>query len=171
MKHLFASSLALSLAIAAAGAWGRDNHPSVDVLYERGAQEAAPNWRGLGKTHNAAVFVHHDIRKSGNAYLAVWTDHELPAPEYFQKEKAYLSTRERVLIDCKAMRIGITNIAYYAEHFGKGEIVATSKTASPDMEEVIPDSLEDQLVRTACAPKPRPKPVRKAKPAKAPAAN
>lgn len=134
---------------------------ALDELYERGQREMAPNWRGLGKTRESAVFIHQDIRKADNGTLAVWMHHELPAPGYIEKEKPYLSTRDRMLVDCKGSRTGTSDIAYYAERFGFGAVVWTVRR-KPELAEVVPDSIEELLVKVVCAPKPR-KAVKKAK--------
>jgi hypothetical protein len=135
---------------------------AVDTLYEQGRQAMAPNWRGLRKLAGEAVFIHNDVKRTAEGRLAVWTHHEFVAPEYLEKEKAYLSARERVVIDCKGERMGIADSAYYTGRFGAGAIVAKNRMASPDMTELLPDSMEAELVKTACAPKAR-APLRKTK--------
>jgi len=155
MKKFLAGAVALPFAICAmqSFAQGRTSQ-TTDSLYERGLQEMAPNWHGLGKTHDAAVFIHKQIRKTDNGMFAVWMHRELPGPGYIEKERAYLSTRDRIVVDCKNARIGATDMTYYSERFGNGAVVwATRK--KPEMIEVVPDSVEDLLVKTACTPKPR----------------
>ncbi len=164
MNRFITGSALLSLAcLAGAANVQADAGQSVDTLYEQGPRQLASSWRGLGKTHGAAVFIHNDIRKTDNARLAVWTHHELPAPEYFEKEKAYLSTRERMVVDCKNAKVGASDISYYAQRFGKGEIVGSERMKKTDVTDVVPDSIEEQLVKAVCAPKPRRAPARKAK--------
>jgi len=155
MNSLLARCIALSIAAASpysqAFAQPRDDK-TLDSLYERGQRELAPNWRGLGKTHESAVFVHQDIRKAEKGMLSVWTHHELPAAGYIDKEKAYLSTRDRVLVDCKGVRTATADIAYYAERFGYGTVVATARK-NAELAEAVPDSIEELLVKVVCAPK------------------
>lgn len=169
MNRTMITGLLLSLAAQTGplSAQGNGARP-IDDLYERGQSEMAPNWRPLAKTHAAAVFIHNDIRKADSGRLSVWTHRELPSVEYFEKEKAYLSTRERMLVDCKSARVGATDLSYYAERFAAGAIVGSSRSRNAEMADVVPDSIEDQLVRTACAPKPRKAPAPKPKAAKAP---
>jgi len=124
----------------------------VEALYERGQREMAPNWRPLGKTHEAAVFIHSDVRKAENGRVAVWMHYEMPAPEYIEKEKPYLSTRDRMIVDCKASRVGAADSTYYADRFGHGAVVWTNRRTA-EMVDVVPDSIEELLLRTACAPK------------------
>lgn len=164
MNKLFAAGVVLSLASQAGHASAQS--VSVTALYAQGERELAPNWRPIGTTANAAVFIHKDIRKVDNGYLAVWAARELASHEYVEKEKAYLSTRERVVIDCAASRIGISDRSYYAGRFGSGAIVNASRKQAAEMLETIPDSLEDRLARITCAPKPRATQAPKAKPAK-----
>jgi hypothetical protein len=167
MTWLIPGSLLVSL-FAASGACAQDRaHDTVDGLYQRGQHEMAPNWRPLGKTHHAAVFIHKDIRRGDKGETAVWTDRELPSAEYFEKEKAYLSIRERVVVDCKGTRIGIADTSMYSERFGGGAIVGTTRTKNPDMIDVVPDSIEDQILKIACAPKSRSTPPAKPKHRKA----
>jgi hypothetical protein len=127
----------------------------LDSLYDQGMREMAPNWRGLGKTHDAAIFIHNDVRKADKGRLSVWTHHELSATEYLEKEKAYLSTRDRMLIDCKASTLGTSNLAYYSQRFARGAVVGTTRIKGVEMTEVMPDSIEELLVKTVCAPAPR----------------
>jgi len=162
MNKLLAGCIAVSIIVAApqtfAQAYG-DN--PLDSLYERGQREMAPNWRGLGKTHESAVFVHQDTRKVENGMLSVWTHHELPAPGYIDKEKPYLSTRDRMLVDCKGARTGTTDIAYYSERFGYGMVVATAHRKA-ELADVVPDSIEELLMKVVCTPKAG-RPAKKAK--------
>jgi len=132
-----------------------DPRKSLESLSERGQSEMAPNWRSLGITHKSAVFMHQDIRKTDKSTLAVWTHYELPVAEYLEKEKKYLSTRERMLVDCSASRLGVSDQAYYAQHFARGEVVGTNRIRNVEWQEAVPDSIEELLVKTVCAPKPR----------------
>lgn len=127
----------------------------LEALNERSQHEMAPGWRNLGITHKAVVFIHDDIRKTDNGQLAVWIHNELPIAEYLEKEKTYLSRRERMLVDCKSSRIGTADQAYYAEHFARGAVVGTMRVKNVEMQEIIPDSIEELLMKTACAPKPK----------------
>lgn len=156
MNKFLAGGLVLSLAwhMGTASAQSYGGQP-LDSLYDQGVREMAPNWRGLGKTHDAAVFIHKDIRKTDKGRVAVWTHHELPAPEYLEKEKAYLSTRDRMLIDCKASTLGTSDLAYYSQRFARGAVVGTNRMKGVEMIEVMPDSIEELLVKTVCAPAPR----------------
>lgn len=135
----------------------------VDALYAQGQRDMSPSWRGIGKSHDVAVFMHNDRRRESDGRIAVWMHRELAFPEYFEKEKPYLSTRERLLADCKARRLGIMDAAYYGERFAKGAIVGSAKFKSPDMTEPVPDSIEDQVLRQICAPKARQAPSQRQK--------
>ena len=155
MNSILARCIALSIAAASpqAQAFAQpQDDKTLDSLYERGQRELAPNWRSLGKTHESAVFVHQDVRKVEKGMLSVWTHHELPAAGYIDKEKAYLSTRDRVLVDCKAARTATADVAYYAERFGYGTVVATTRK-NAEFAEAVPDSIEELLVKVVCAPK------------------
>jgi len=156
MKRLLQGSLLIIFLVASSGAGAQERaRDTVEDLYLRGQHEMAPNWRPLGKTHDAAIFIHKDIRKGDKGETFVWTHRELPSAEYFEKEKPYLSTRERMILDCKGARIGVADTSMYAERFGGGAVVGTSRTRNPDMVDVVPDSMEDQILKIACAPKPR----------------
>ncbi len=162
MNRFLSGSAVLYLALHAATAPAQNAAiPTVDALYEQGQHALTASWRPLGKRHDAAVFLHQNIKKADNGRLAVWRDTEYPFPDYFEKEHAYLSSRERVVIDCKAATFGISETSYYAERFGKGEVVGTSKATGQEMSDAVPDSLEEHLINTACAPKPRSKPAHK----------
>ena len=164
MNKILAQCIAVSIAATAPQAFAQEyGDKALDTLYERGQREMAPNWRPLGKTRDSAVFVHQDVRKVDNGMLSVWTHHELPAPGYIEKEKPYLSTRDRMLVDCKGARTGISDIAYYSERFGFGTVVGTVRRRA-ELAEVVPDSIEELLVTVVCAPKPR-KAAQKSKPA------
>jgi hypothetical protein len=167
MKNIFTCSIALALFhTGAVSAQSDMRFPAVDSLYEQGQREMAPKWRGLGKMPDAAVFLHQTVKKRENGQLAVWTHRELSMPEYLEKEKGYLSMRERSLIDCKGSMVGVTDALYYSAHFGNGAVVAMNRGKPVEMAEVVPDSIEERLVNVACAPKPPRKPVRKIKKAK-----
>jgi hypothetical protein len=158
MNRLLACSIVLCIAshvglVAAQAQAGPD--PSIDTLYEQGQWQISPHWRGLGKTHDTAVFLHNEPRKTADGRVAVWRDREFAFAEYIEKEKAYLSTRERVLVDCKTRRFGISDWSYYAGRFGSGAVIATRRVASADMKEAVPDSLEERIVKIVCAPKSR----------------
>lgn len=162
MKKILAQCVAVSIAVGTPQAFAQEYGDKVlDSLYERGQREMAPNWRGLGKTRESAVFVHQEVRKADNGMLSVWTHHELPAPGYIEKEKPYLSTRDRMQVDCKAARTGTTDIAYYSERFGFGAVVGTARK-NAELADVVPDSIEELLVKVVCAPKLRTE-TRKAK--------
>ena len=154
MNKFMATCIAVSTAMASPQSFAEANgDKTLDSLYERGQREMAPNWHGLGKTHDSAVFVHQDVRKVDNGMLSVWTHHELPAPEYIDKEKPYISTRDRMLVDCKAGRTGTTDIAYYSERFGFGMVMGTLQSKSK-LADVVPDSIEELLLKVVCASKP-----------------
>lgn len=168
MNKFLATCIAVAMAITVSPSFAQANEDNIlNALYERGQHEMAPNWRGLGKTHESAVFVHQDIRKADNGMLSVWTHHELPAPGYFDKEKTYLSTRDRMLVDCKGARTGTTDVAYYSERFGFGTVVGTARRKA-ELADVVPDSIEELLLKVVCVPKPLKAP-QKAKTATPPA--
>lgn len=169
MNKFLAGGIVLSFIAHAAQVWAQpDPRKTLDTLYERGQQEMVSNWSKLGITHKAAVFMHNDVRKAANEQLAVWMHNELPVAEYLEKERAYLSMRERMLVDCKTARIGVSDQAYYADHFARGAVVGTNRIRNVEMQEAVPDSIEELLVKTLCAPKPRNAPAKKTKtPAKA----
>ena len=169
MNKILAGCIGLSLAAGMMQASAQSfSDQALDELYERGQRAMAPNWRGLGKTRESAVFIHEDIRKADNGMLAVWTHHELPAPGYIEKEKPYLSTRDRMLVDCKGSRTATSDVAYYAERFGYGAVVGTARR-KPELIEVVPDSIEALLVKVVCDAKPKPqKAAKKAKAAPQP---
>lgn len=136
---------------------------SVDALYTQGQREMSSSWRSVGKSHDAAVFMHSDRRRESDGRIAVWMHRELASSDYFEKEKPYLSIRERLLVDCKAGRLGITDTAYYGERFAKGAVVGAMKSKAPDMSDPVPDSIEDQVLRTICSPKARQTPSQRQK--------
>ena len=154
MNRFLAKCIVIAMTITALPSFAQANgDKTLDSLYERGQRDMAPNWRGLGKTQESAVFIHQDIRKADNGMLSVWTHHELPAPGYIDKEKPYLSTRDRMLVDCKGGRTGTTDIAYYSERFGFGAVVGTTRRKA-ELADVVPDSIEELLLKVVCAPKP-----------------
>lgn len=164
MNKFLAGGIVLSFIAHAAQVCAQpDPRKTIDTLYERGQQEMASNWSKLGMTHKAAVFMHNDVRKAANEQLAVWTHNELPLAEYLEKERAYRSMRERMLVDCKTARIGVSDQTYYADHFARGAVVGTNRIRNVEMQEAVPDSIEELLVKTVCAPKPPKAPVKKAK--------
>lgn len=168
MYRFLAKCIAIVMAMTASPSFAQaSGDKTLDSLYERGQREMAPNWRGLGKTHESAIFIHQEVRKADNGMLSVWTHHELPAPEYIDKEKPYLSTRDRMLVDCKGGRTGTTDVAYYSERFGFGTVVATARKKG-ELADVVPDSIEELLLKVVCAPKPAKAP-RQAKTASPPA--
>ena len=112
-------------------------------------------WAGLGKTHEAAVFLHEEIRKAEKDRVAVWRGREFAFTEYLDKQTGYLSSRERVLVDCKSHTIGISDRTYYSGRFASGPTASTQKFTVPAMMEVVPDSLDAQLLKRVCAPTPR----------------
>ena len=141
--------------------------PSVDSLYDQGRHEMTANWHAFGKMHDAAVFIHKDVKKTNNGRITVWRHSEYPFPKYLEKEMPYLSAREHAIVDCKSSTIAVSEFAYYMGRFGTGAVIATNKVKSVEMAEAMPDSLEERLIKTLCESKPRSKPVRKAKPAEA----
>ena len=153
MKSALIGGIALLAALHAGAA---DTRPAqtVDDLYRQGQLMMPADWKSLNGSTEAAAFIHDDVRKAEDDALAVWVDRELPSPEYFEKERQYLSTRERLLVDCKAGRVGVADTAYYAEHFGAGRMVGVERQGSPDMLAAVPDSIEDQALKIVCAPKP-----------------
>lgn len=136
---------------------------SMDELYAQGQRDLPSSWRGVGKSHDAAVFMHQDRRRESDGRIAVWLHRELMAQEYFEKEKPYLSLRERLLADCKAGRLGITDVTYYGERFAKGAVAGTSKYAAPEMKDPVPDSIDDQILRNLCPAKARQAPAQRQK--------
>jgi hypothetical protein len=160
MTKFLAKWIAMSITLAAPQVFAQANgDKALDSLYERGQREMAPNWHGLGKTLESAVFVHKDVRKTESGLLSVWTHHELPAPGYIEKEKPYLSTRDRTVVDCKGARVGTTDIAYYSDRFGFGTVVGTERRKA-ELADVVPDSIEELLVKVVCAQKPRKAPAK-----------
>lgn len=135
----------------------------IDELYAQGQREMSSAWRGAGKSHDAAVFMHNDRRRESDGRIAVWMHRELESVEYLEKEKPYHSIRERLLVDCKASRLGVADVAYYGERFAKGAVVGTVKSKSPDMANPVPDTIEDQVLRNICAPKARQTPPQRQK--------
>lgn len=162
MNKFLAGGLAVSLLAYAAQLQAQsDPRKATEAWMQRGQQEMAPAWRKLGQSHKAAVFLHKEVRKADNGRAAVWTHSELPDTAYLEKEKPYLSTRELMLVDCKSARLGMSEQTFYAEHFARGAVVGTNRFKNADMLEVVPDSVEETLVKTVCAPKPRKAALRK----------
>jgi len=151
--------LAMGMLLAAVGALAGPMQIPIAIgdLYQQGQLTLLPDWKPLGKNYRAAVFVQSAPPRTAATYLAAWTDYELPFPEYYEKEKAYLSIRERMLLDCKGGKAGISSASFYAGQFGSGAIVAVKREDKPDMLDVVPDSIEDRLLKQVC---PAPKRVR-----------
>ncbi|TFV88425.1 hypothetical protein E4K72_21920, partial [Oxalobacteraceae bacterium OM1] len=140
--------------LAMLAARGLAQAESVDALYAQGQQALPDGWKPLARTERAAVFVHRESRPV-DGKLAVWVHSELAAPEYFEKDMAYVSMRERMLVDCKAERTGSAEWIAYPARFAGGTVVAREKR-DKEMSDAVPDSLEAQLLKSVCAPKPRP---------------
>jgi hypothetical protein len=131
---------------------------SAESLYREGESGMGKAWQGLRKLDESAVFLHRDVRKGEKETVYVWTGREFVDPHYHEKEKPYLSTRERLVIDCAGMRAGVTESAFYEKRFGAGEPIARVQQ-KPEMIDILPDSIEEQMHHIACA-KPAPKPVK-----------
>jgi hypothetical protein len=151
MNTRFLSTLATLVLTVAPVTWAQ----TVDALYEQGQHALPAGWKALTRTETAAVFVHNDVHNAEGGKLAVWTHKELAAPEYFEKDKAYLSIRERTLVDCKAGRTGISDWVAYAGRYAAGGAIAKEKR-DKEMSEAVPDSPEAKLLATVCALKPAP---------------
>lgn len=134
----------------------------LEEIYAQGEQKLAPPWRGLRVLENAAVFIRAETAPAGKRPVSIWIDRELPVPGYHEKEKPYVSVRERHVADCGARRLGLAEWVYYSGRYGTGAVVARDRNAQPEMSEPLPDSLEEQIHGIAC-PKPVPKPVPKPK--------
>lgn len=137
----------------------------LEEMYTQGQQKLAPPWRGLRVEEDAAVFLRAETAPAGKKQVFVWVDRELPGPAYFEKEKPYVSVRERFVADCGAHRLGLAEWVYYSGRYGSGSLVARDRNTQPEMRETLPDSLEEQIRNAACpkpAPKPAPKPKKKA---------
>jgi hypothetical protein len=158
MNTSLACSFALCVLLPAGAASANSAaHPSIDTLYEQGTRQMPPPWIGLGKTHEAAVFLHEEIRKAEKGRVAVWRGREFAFTEYLDKQTGYLSSRERVLADCKSHTIGISDQTYYTDRFASGPTAGTRNFAVPAMTAVVPDSLDARLLKIVCAPQPREK--------------
>lgn len=129
---------------------------SVASLYREGEFGMGKAWQGLRKLEESAVFLHRDVRRAEKDMVYVWTDKEFVHPHYHQKEWPYLSMRERIIIDCSGMRAGVVESAFYEKRFGTGEPIARVQQR-PEMIDILPDSMEEQMHHIACA-----KPVVKA---------
>jgi hypothetical protein len=162
MKFNFASVVAMSICVSCAFA---KDEPIQEVstlinrmpdsaasLYRQGEFTMGPSWQGLRKLEDSAVFLHRDARRPDKDAAYVWVDKEFVHPGFYEKEKPYLSMRNRVLIDCAGMRSGVAESAYYQRRFGEGEAFARV-LQKPDMTDILPDSMEEQMHRIACAPK------------------
>ena len=134
----------------------------LEEIYAQGAQKLAPPWRGLRVQDDAAIFIRAETSATGKNQVSIWMDRELPVPGYFEKEKPYVSIRERFVADCGARRLGLAEWVYYSGRYGSGAVVARDRNAQPEMNESLPDSLEEQIRGVAC-PKPAPKPAPKRK--------
>jgi hypothetical protein len=134
----------------------------MEEIYSQGEQKLAPPWRGLRMQDDGAIFIRAETASAGKSQVSIWTERELPVPDYFEKEKPYSSVRERFVVDCNSRRLGVAEWAYYSGRYASGAVVAHDKNAQPDMTEFLPDSLESQIHAVAC-PKPAPKLVRKPK--------
>jgi len=132
-------------------------------IYTEGVQRLAPRWRGLRVLDDAAVFIRSETSKAEKSHVNVWLDRELLSPRYHEKEKSYLSIRERFVVDCSTRRLGPAEWAYYAERFGEGQVVTRDKSEQPELNSSLPDSLEEQVVSIACPQKQRKSAVAKAK--------
>lgn len=132
-------------------------------IYAEGAYRLAPRWRGVRMLDDAAVFIRQEVPKVDKGQVSVWLGRELVTPRYYEKEKPYLSMRERFVADCRTRRLGLSEWAYYSGQFGEGQVVTRDKTGQPELNSTLPDSLEEQVVGIACSPKQRKTPVAKAK--------
>jgi hypothetical protein len=158
MKTFLTRNIALCLLLPASVVFANSNeHPSIDALYEQGTRQMPQPWVGLGKTHESAVFLHKEIQKAEKDRVAVWRGREFAFTEYLDKQTGYLSSRERVLVDCKSQTIGISDRTYYTDRFASGQNAETRKFAAPTMTAVVPDTLDAQLLKIVCAPKPHSK--------------
>lgn len=143
----------------------------LEEIYAYGTQKLAPPWRGLLVQDDAAIFVRPEsATPPAKGQGSVWTDRELPVPGYVDKEKPYVSVRERFVADCGGRKLGLAEWVYYSERYGSGAVVARDRNAQPEMTQPLPDSLEEQIHTAACpkpVPKPpKPKPVKKVAKAK-----
>lgn len=152
----------LATTLAASFSFAGNAQDGVERLYEQGRQQLPGHWRALGKTPDAAVFVHIDVKKTPQGYYRLWRSRELLAPGYIDKEIVYRSVREQILIDCSDARIGTSSRAYLAGHFGTGAVTARNDIAPVEWVAILPDTLDEQLLRTICPTKP----VKPAKPIK-----
>lgn len=143
-------------------------HPRLELqeIYAEGKQRLAPRWRGLRMLDGVAVFIRQEMPKAEKGQVGVWLHRELAAPHYHEKEKSYFSIRERFVVDCNMHRLGLAEWAYYAGHFGEGQVVARANVEQPELNSVLPDSLEEQVVGIACPAKPRKAPAKAKKPLK-----
>lgn len=124
-------------------------------IYEEGKQRLAPRWHGLRMLDGAAVFIRKEMPKGEKGRVDVWLHRELAAPQYHEKEKSYLSVRERFMADCGARRLGLAEWVYYAGRFGEGQVIKRANTEQPELNSALPDSLEEQVLSIACPIKQR----------------
>lgn len=132
----------------------------LEEIYAQGQQKLTPPWRGLSVQDDGAVFIRAETVSAGKNQVSIWTDRELPVPGYVDKEKPYISVRERFVADCGTRRLGLVEWVYYSGRYGSGAMITHEQNAQPDMREILPDSLEEQIRSVAC-PKPPPKPAPK----------
>lgn len=153
-RRALACTVAAVLLLGTAPACGRDL-ASADELYQQGQRQLPAHWRGLGSTAEAAVFVQADTKKTPDGHYMLWRSRELVDPGYFDKEQVFRSIRERIVVDCAGRRIGVNARAYLAGHFGTGTVAASSEVAPVEWSMVLPDTLDEQLLRSVCKPKQR----------------
>lgn len=153
MKRVFIALLFHSAAAAFAAPPASLAKPTTTNMNEGSPAGPMPGWRTLALSHEALpVYLHGEIQKMGQGLLAVWMHRELANAEYFEKEKIYRSTRERIVVDCKSARTAVTDAVFYSEHFGKGRIAGATKGSAAEMFPVVPDSVEEQLLKAVCRP-------------------
>lgn len=119
----------------------------------------ASNWYILGGTSDGAT---DSIDLSSIAikgtYVVAWFLNSNPASEFtghvagVQTDKPYKSIKVQVAFKCPARESAIAQVAYYTEEGGEGKYLGAwvSQPSQYKFASVIPDSLGEQRLDTAC---------------------
>lgn len=128
---------------------GALNAIAASLLAAAGASALAEVWVPTSQSDDYNAYADpSSIRRQGDfVKMSSLFDYKTPRPG--AAGKTYLSTKRQFEYDCKRRQARALGASSYAEHEGKGGVLA-SASAPYDWKPVVPDSADEFLLNYAC---------------------
>ena len=106
-------------------------------------------WMEAGRSDDYVAYGDPSSVKRDGDIARMWSLFDYKTPQTGIPGKTFLSTKRQFEYDCRLGRARALAVSSYAAHEGKGDPLA-SASVKYDWSTVVPDSVDDALLKFAC---------------------